>query len=147
MKNTKAIAVVLGLLIAEALNSCAIHHYDQETGVEHLWGIGHMYMRVIPPAEGLQAVVRGVDTVGLAAGTGAGNDYLLAGWQSVQRVDVVNENTSVRLEYPSTSLFSIRVGSSFPLMERKSPATKPRTSLGDPADSAATTTVPTPGPP
>jgi hypothetical protein len=146
MNNKKAMAVLLGLLIAGTLNGCAIHHYDDETGIEHLWGIGHMQMRVTSPAEGLQAVVRGVDTIGLAAGTGAGNGYLLAGWQSVQRVDVVNDNTSVRLEFPSNTLLSIRVGSSFPLMEPKPPTNKSRTPLGDPTESTATTTVTTPGP-
>ena len=93
---------------------CAIHYYDPKTQTEHLWGFGHMAMKVSEPSEGVRAVVRGVDTIGLGVGSLPGHGYLAAGWQSVRRLEIVDENTAVRLEWPTADFFNVRVGSQFP---------------------------------
>lgn len=28
--------------------SCAVHYFDPHTGTEHLWGVGHLKMKVTP---------------------------------------------------------------------------------------------------
>lgn len=93
---------------------CAIHYFDPETGTEHLWGFGHMKMKVSPPTEGVQAVVRGTDVLGLSIGSADQQVYLTAGWHRVQRLDVIAESTAVRLEWPSADFVEVRVGTAFP---------------------------------
>lgn len=70
-----------------------------------------MRMRVGEAAEGVRAVVTGTDTAGIAAGSGASERYITLGWQRLSRLRVVDENTAVRLEWPTSDLFSVRVGS------------------------------------
>lgn len=64
------------------LNGCAIHYFDPETGIEHLWGIGHMRMKVGEANEGVRAVVVGTDTLGMAAGSTVYDRYVALGWQT-----------------------------------------------------------------
>ncbi len=92
----------------------AIHYFDSETGTEHIWGFGHMQMKVSPPNEGVQAVVRGTDVLGLSIGSADQQVYLTAGWHRVQRLDVIAESTAVRLEWPSADFAEVRVGTAFP---------------------------------
>ncbi len=94
--------------------SCAIHYYDPDTGVEHVWGFGHMKMKIAEPNEGLRAVVHGTDVVGLGVGKAPDQSYLTLGWQRVQSVDIRDADTALRLEWPTSSFGSVRVGSEFP---------------------------------
>src|SRR5262249_44429279 len=96
------------------LNGCAIHYFNPETGAEHLWGIGHLRMKVGEAKEGVRAVVAGTDTLGMAAGSAASDRYIALGWQRLSRLQVVGENTAVLLEWPTSDLFSVRVGSELP---------------------------------
>ena len=62
---------------------CAIRYFDEGFGVEHVWGFGHMAMRVTPPSEGLLAVVRSTDVFGIGVGIGSADRRLAAvcsGW-------------------------------------------------------------------
>ena len=93
---------------------CALHHYDETTGTEHIWGFGHMKMRVAPCNEGLRAVVRGTDVFGASLGIGKRESYLTAGWHRTQRLDVIDKNTKVRFEWPSSDFRYVRIGSEFP---------------------------------
>ncbi len=106
------------LLIASslltALPGCAFHYFDPETGTEHLWGIGHLKMKVAPPREDVRGVVRGTETVGLAFGTTPHGGFASVGWQEFTTLEVVNRDTELRLEWPSNDLFELMVGSRFP---------------------------------
>jgi hypothetical protein len=108
----------LGLAAAAVVHvvapGCAIHYYDPKTQTEHVWGFGHMAIKVSTPNEGVRAIVRGVDTVGVGIGSLPGHGYIAAGWQSVRRMEIVEESTAVRLEWPTADFFSVRVGSEFP---------------------------------
>jgi hypothetical protein len=88
-----------------------------------VWGFGHVKMRVAPPAEGLQAVVRGTDVIGLSLGRADQQAYLTLGWHRLQRLDVVQESTAVRLEWPDADFVNVRVGSRFPFATTESAAT------------------------
>lgn len=103
--------VVLFVLLS---GGCAIHYFDSETGTEHIWGFGHMQMKFSPSNEGVQAVVRGTDVLGLSIGSADQQVYFTAGWHRVQRLDVIAENTAVRLEWPSADFAEVRVGTAFP---------------------------------
>ena len=95
-------------------SGCAIHHYDELTGTEHIWGFGHLKMKIAPPSEGLQAIVRGTDVLGLSFGQADRQTYVTAGWHRTQRLDVVSESTAVRYEWPDSDFSNVRVGSKFP---------------------------------
>lgn len=73
-----------------------------------------MKMRIAPPNEGLQAVVRGTDVIGASIGSAEGQAYLTLGWHSLQRMSVVAESTAIRYEWPSGDFACVRVGSEFP---------------------------------
>jgi hypothetical protein len=93
------------------LAGCAFQYFDPETGITHLWGFGHLSMKSIPPNEGLQATVRSTTTFGLSLGTTGSRTYLSVGYDNEQQTDVVDENTSVRLDWPAGDLFKLQAGS------------------------------------
>ncbi len=107
-------AVLVCAWLALPLSGCAIHYFDPKTGTEHLWGFGHMKMKIGLPNEGLQAVVRGTDVLGISVGSTDRQSYLTAGWHHLQRLDVVTESTAVRFEWPNSDFACVRVGSEFP---------------------------------
>lgn len=113
-RTHRRLGLVAAALGGGLLPGCAIHYYDPKTQTEHLWGFGHMAMKVSAPQEGVRAVVRGVDTLGLGVGSLPGHGYFAAGWQSVRRLEIVDEHTAVRLEWPAADFFNVRVGSEFP---------------------------------
>ncbi len=112
MSRFRQYAIVVFFVLLNG--GCAIHYFDSETGTEHLWGFGHMQMKVSPPTEGVQAVVRGTDVLGLSIGSADQQVYFTAGWHRVHRLDVIAESTAVRLEWPSADFAEVRVGTAFP---------------------------------
>lgn len=116
--------VLWWLVVLMGTAGCAVHYYDRKTGTEHVWGVGHMTMKVVPPNEGVQAVVRSTSTAGLAVGSCDGQPYVALGWAAQQRVEVLDENTAIRFEWPD-GFNSIRVGSAPPGLDPK-PLQPPR---------------------
>jgi hypothetical protein len=102
------------LAYAVLLGGCAIQYYDPETGINHVWGLGHMSMKMSPPNERLQAVIRATSVLGLSIGRTHDRTYLTLGYDSEQQTDIVAESTSVRLEWPASDLFNLRAGSNWP---------------------------------
>lgn len=100
-------------MLALLTSGCAVHYYDKATGTEHLWGFGHMKMKVAPSGEGVRAIVKGTQTLGLGVGLGREDYYLSAGWSS-QRILRVADDTCVRFEWPTADFFNVRVGTNFP---------------------------------
>jgi hypothetical protein len=120
------------LVMGMGCAGCAVHYFDPKTGTEHLWGFGHLKMRVAPPAEGLQAIVRGTDVVGVSTGVADKQAYLTVGWHRIQRLDIVQESTAFRLEWPNSDFINVRVGSKFPFPTTNpasAPTTQPATRL------------------
>jgi len=108
--------LLAGIVLAAWLcGGCAVHYFDAATGTDHIWGFGHLKMKVAPPAEGLQALVRGTDVFGVSAGRADQQFYLTVGWHRLQRLDVLAESTTLRLEWPGSDFALVRVGSHFPL--------------------------------
>jgi hypothetical protein len=94
--------------------SCAITYYDEETGVAHIWGFGHMKMKAAAPFEECRAIVTGMQTFGAALGFGAQDYYIMLGWDNRRLLRILNKDTSVRLEWPSNDFFEVCVGSEPP---------------------------------
>ncbi|NOT54002.1 MAG: hypothetical protein HOP18_05295 [Deltaproteobacteria bacterium] len=84
-----------------------------------------MAMKATLPHEGHRAVVRRTDVFGIAAGVGDEDGYLALGWDGVQRVNILDANTAVNLQWSNSDLLSVRVGSPAPTTSPDSP-TKPK---------------------
>ena len=97
-----------------ALAGCAVHYSDSSTGAEHVWGFGHMVMKATVANEGKKAIVRGVSLLGVGLGLEEGSPFLILGWEERQRVDIVDENTTICLDGPHNDFLRLRVGSEFP---------------------------------
>jgi hypothetical protein len=110
--------VVLGFILLTTIG-CAIHYYDPKTGAEHIWGFGHLKMKAAPENEGLHAVVRGTDVLGVSLGSAEKQAYLTVGWHRVQRLDIAAESTAIRLEWPTSDFVDVRIGSRFPAQIRQ----------------------------
>ncbi|MCP4263315.1 MAG: hypothetical protein GY774_38280 [Planctomycetes bacterium] len=119
-KELTAFNIIICAVFILVASGCAIHHYDNKTGTEHIWGFGHMKMKITPPSEGLQAVVRGTDVLGLSFGQADQQAYLTAGWHRTQRLDVIAESTAIRYEWPDSDFSNVRIGSNFPFREEMS---------------------------
>jgi H+/Cl- antiporter ClcA len=100
-------------LIACQMCGCALHYYDRKTGIEHVWGIGHLRMKARQPAEGVRAVVTGSTTIGARVSVGEENASTTIGFAMSNRI-VVQDDSAVRLEWPDSSFFNVRVGTEFP---------------------------------
>ena len=97
-----------------SVSGCAIQYYDASTGTEHLWGIGHMRMKVSPPADGVRAVVTASDTLGIVAGSVATERRISIGWERFTLLQVIAAESALSLEWPGADLFSMRVGGDVP---------------------------------
>jgi hypothetical protein len=129
-------------MTATVFGGCAIHYYDSETGTYHLFGFGHMRMRISEPNEGVRAVVSGTESAGLAFGSGPEDGFLVLGWQKSSRLSAIDENTAVRLEWPTADVFQVRVGSEFPFTPEEVPqASTTRVVLHEAVDSQPVETL------
>src|ERR1044071_3417861 len=98
------------------LSGCAIQYFDAATGTEHLWGVGHVRMRVSPPNDGLRAVVTGSDTLGIVAGSVAAERRLTVGWERFSLLQIIAADTTLSLEWPDRK--STRLNSSHEWISR-----------------------------
>jgi hypothetical protein len=107
-------AVLAAVSLAFA-SGCAVHYFDEKTGTDHIWGFGHMKLKVNAPRDNLTSVVKGTQTFGV--GVGAGNDHygVVAGWENRRQI-VVMTNSVVLYEWPelNSSFFTVRVSSNLP---------------------------------
>ncbi len=101
-------------LFPMALTGCAVHYFDPDTGAEHVWGFGHLVMKAQAPETSHRALVRGMDLWGLNLGKTDEGYGLGLGWNRYRRVDILDPNTQLILEWPSADLLNLRIGSSLP---------------------------------
>jgi hypothetical protein len=111
-------------LLALLQSGCAIHYHDARTGTEHVWGLAHVKMRVAPAADASDrsdpasahapAFATQIETVGLGLHLGNGspdaNSGLSLGWDRRTRL-LVPDDTALSLEWPTSRLFDVRIGS------------------------------------
>ncbi len=108
-------AVSIALVFAFSVSGCAVHHFDEDAGVEHVWGFGHMQMKVQEPNEGVQSVVSGVESFGAAVGNTRNGGFVSLGWLRNSSINIIDEDAQFRLDWPSNDFFSVRVGSDLPV--------------------------------
>lgn len=109
-------AASVGLLAALSLQlpACAIHYFDAETGVEHVFGVGHMAAKVERRPDEIDAIGRKAEVVGVALGIEDDAVYLQLGWSARERLEILSPDTQFCLLRPTASLFNARVGSAHP---------------------------------
>jgi hypothetical protein len=108
--------MIVCLMLIRMLAGCAVHSYDKKTGTEHVWGIGHVAMRVVDENEGLQGVVRKTEFVGLAFSSCPQELFIGAGYNKQQRLHIIDADARIRLEWPTADMLHIRIGSEFPYL-------------------------------
>jgi len=112
--GTTSTALLASSLFAVASGGCAVRYYDTQTGTEHLWGVGHLKMKASAPTEGVRSVVTGSETFGLSLGRVQDQSGILCGWQRLSRIAVVSPDTQLRLEWPNSDFFHLRIGTNWP---------------------------------
>ena len=110
----QTISITVLIVLVGFVSGCAVHYFDKKTDTEHIWGVGHMVMKASSPKEGHQALIRGTDVAGFALGKSDAGGYLIVGWEQRRRVEIIDQNTSVRLEWPRADFLNLRVGSDWP---------------------------------
>lgn len=110
-----AATMLLVVVISTCFHGCSVHYFDTKTGKEHLWGFGHLEMKATTPHEGVKSVVRGTELIGFTMGAVDQRPYLMLGWDHEQRLEILDTNTTLRLEWPNDSFFNIRVGTNVPM--------------------------------
>lgn len=102
------------VIVLIVTGGCALHYYDEDTGAEHVYGFGHMVMKVSAPKAGHQAVVTGTDLIGLGIGRNADGGYLSLGWDNRRRIEIIDQNTAVDLIWPDADFLNMRIGGHVP---------------------------------
>ena len=96
--------LLLGIATFWALAGCAIHYSDSITGAQQVWGFGHLAMKATDTSARKKAVVRGVTLFGVGLGLRDSSPFLIIGWERLQTIEMVDENTDLCLEGPDSDL-------------------------------------------
>jgi hypothetical protein len=102
------------IALLPCLVGCAVHYYDTETKAEHLWGFGHMTMKVQAAGNARQAIVRGTDLIGFGIGKNDEGPFISAGWDGRRRIEIFGTDTELGLAWPASDFMSVRLGPAFP---------------------------------
>ena len=78
-----------------------------------------MKMKASAPNEELKATVLQTDILGFGVSKSEDDFSLIGGLSQKKHLDVVDENTAVRLEWPDNSIFNVRIGSKPPFETEK----------------------------
>lgn len=73
-------------------------------------------MKFTESEDGLRAVVKGTEVLGACISFGQHESKFVTGWNRTNQLDVVDKDTSLRLEWPNSDIFNIRIGSTPPFM-------------------------------
>ena len=99
--------VIIGFL----QSSCAVYYRDRDSGAEHIWGFGHLSMKVVPPTEGKQAIIQRTTLTGIAVGLDNGSLGLSVGWDQREHILIYDENTAISIQRPpSNDFFYFKIG-------------------------------------
>lgn len=107
-----AIQLTLSIALGSFLSSCAIYYRDRESGAEHIWGFGHLTMKVSAPYEEKQALIQRSSLTGIAAGMDNGALGISVGYDQREHILIYDENTAITIQRPpSNDFFFFKIGS------------------------------------
>lgn len=99
----------ISLLLCVFVQGCAVQYVDEETGTRHLFGFGHMKIRVSDASEGVRSVATGVETLGISTTFGSEYNQFALGYNNFFNLKVADDS-AVRLDWPDDDPFHIHVG-------------------------------------
>lgn len=107
------------VIIVVLLPGCAIYYRDRNSGAEHIWGFGHLSMKVVPPDHGKQAIVQRTTLTGIAVGLDNGSLGLSVGWDQREHILIYDDNTTISVQRPpSNDFYYFKIGTYPPDLER-----------------------------
>jgi len=89
---------------------CAIHHYDARTQTEHVWGFGHVALKVQREDGAVQGTLRRWESLGLVVGRDAREAVLGLGWVRRDRLEALRPDASIFVEGPFSDFLDLRIG-------------------------------------
>lgn len=119
----KTVAVWLMLL----LSNCTIHTYDESTGVSHMYGIGHVAYTIQPDTEGISAIATQLDSIGIGLTETREGGTATLGFGRTTELRILQQDACIRMEWLSSSLINVRVGSDYPSELGEKPIKCPHT--------------------
>lgn len=96
------------------IQGCAISYYDPQTGVDHIWGVGHLAMKVLPDEDDKQILITQKTLAGVALGFEGISPSFSMGWNQSERITVFDQNTSLSIQRPSNNDYFQLKFSAFP---------------------------------
>jgi hypothetical protein len=94
------------MIYALGMSGCAVHYHDKSDNSDHIYGFGHLAMRVASDGSKEIAIAKQVSTLGseFHAGDQVG---LSLGWSNEEEIQVFDKSARISLQRPSgLSIFS-----------------------------------------
>lgn len=100
------------LIVSLHVCGCAVYYRDRESGAEHIWGIGHLAMKVAPTSNEKQALIQRTTLPGLALGLDNGELGISIGWAQREHIFIYDDSTALTIDRPpSNDFFEFKIGS------------------------------------
>ena len=104
--------IILFITTSVILTSCAIYYRDRVSGVEHIWGFGHLSMKVTTPSEEKQAIIQRATLTGVSTGMDNGSLEISVGYDRREHIIIYDDNTVITIQRPpSNDFFYFKIGS------------------------------------
>ncbi len=118
--------------ISLILSGCAVYYHDRVSGIEHIYGFGHLSMKVTPPREEKQAIIQRATMTGVAVGLDNGSLGMSVGYDQREHILIYDENVAITIKRPpSNDFFQFKVGT-YPIEPNKlSSGKKPLENKGE----------------
>ena len=105
------VKIIFLVLAISLLSGCAVYYRDRESGAEHIWGFGHLSMKVIPPLEEKQALIQRTTLTGVAIGMDNGSLGMSVGFDQREHILIYDENVAITIQRPpSNDFFYFKIG-------------------------------------
>ena len=101
--------IVVGIVAFHMLG-CAVYYRDRYTGAEHVWGFGHLAMKVSHPFDDKHALIQRTTLPGVAVGMDNGEWGMSVGWAQREHILIYDESTTISIQRPpSNDFFSFEI--------------------------------------
>ncbi len=103
--------IIVVAMIAILTSGCAIYYRDRDSGAEHVWGFGHLAMKVTPALEEKQALIQRTTLPGVAVGMDNGELAMSVGWAQREHILIYEKNAAISIiRPPSNDFFHFEIG-------------------------------------
>ena len=110
--NRVEFKIILFITISLVLPGCAVYYRDRVSGIEHIWGFGHLSMKVTASAEEKQALIQRTTLIGVSTGMDNGSLGMSAGYDRREHIIIYDDNTVITIQRPpSNDFFYFKIGS------------------------------------